>query len=215
MNNIKFTASMVIVVIALIIAPTLFAQGDSSPTFFATAPANVRSGPGLDYTVRGVAYPGEEGLTVTGRNNVDPATGCNIGVSEASWLRVDYHGIEGWVSRCSGSAVNVQNVPVTSPAFPMLRSEQDRIFARMPEVDESRPDVDFIWGFTRERLNIRTAPGLGAEVQDVARAIEDVYVTGRTQDGHWVEVYFNGKTGWAFSHLMLLPRTWENAVPVK
>lgn len=173
---------------------------------------NVRSGPGIEYTIRGVAQDGT--LDVTGRNDFDPARPCrNFEADLDMWVRVDLFGIEGWMARC---IVPIEGdlavVPVVEPADPRLIADVSRGTSEVTELGDAPVGIPYIVATTRERrINLRAAPSLEADVLGVV-SVEGLYVVGSNEDGSWAQVFTNGQFGWMARFLLSLPRDWQDQV---
>jgi uncharacterized protein YgiM (DUF1202 family) len=236
----KMTTSFILVLMLLLVLPnmaqedtdaeatpeadvTAEATPEAAPVVDPSAPritvlqaSNIRSGPGIDFTIRGVVKE-DSILTLTGRNEFDPQRPCREFDGDLDmWLRVDLNGVEGWIARCLAEYEgNLADIPVTESTDSVLVGEATTGLDDPEEVDEeigSAPDVPSVIGYTRSlRINLRTQPNLDAEVLDVI-STRSVYVTGSNDDGSWAQVVYDGQVGWMARYLLLLPLDWRDTV---
>ena len=219
MSKITRSIVFIIVIVSLLvgIVPLVAAQ-DGGVTITTTTTTNVRSGPGLEFAVRGVAFPGAE-YAVSARNNFSTGRFCVSGLAGLDmWLRVEYNGFEGWIARCtvqiSGS---VDALPVANASAPaIIDYDESDILDAQTVIDRGvEPAGDYVIGFTRDRVNVRDSTSLGSRIVDVTPAGEDVYIIGRTGDNRWVRVQYEGVTGWVARYLIQMPYQWDATVPVQ
>lgn len=204
------TKILILLIAILAIAIPMLAQDEVSPTASATA-VNVRSGDGTQYSMRGVLTKGS--LSITGRNNFDPNRVCT-GIVETDldmWLRVDLYHVEGWVARCAVNVTgDIAGLPVVSPSNSMLITQIsfDDLPQEQPLGDASVEK--FVYGVTRSGVNMREGASIGANVIEMLRAGELVYVVATNDDQSWVKVEIDGKSGWVARYLMSLPKDWQS-----
>lgn len=218
LKNSKVLVFILVIVSLLVgIVPFVAAQ-DSGVTATTTTATNVRSGPGLQFEVRGVAQPGVD-YAVNARNNFSTGRFCVNGLSGLDmWLRVEFNGFEGWIARCavqiSGS---VDSLPVAEASAPTLVNYTGfDIEDAQTSIDRgAEPTGDYVIGFTRDRVNVREGASLGSAIVDVAPAGEDVYIIGRTADNRWVHVQYEGVSGFVARYLIQMPYQWDATVPVQ
>lgn len=173
---------------------------------------NVRSGPGTEYTIRGVAKDGT--LDITGRNDFDPARPCRTFQGDLDmWVRVDLFGIEGWMARCIAQIDgDLSIVPVVEPADPRLIADLNPSTGDVDELGDPPVGLPYVVGNTLERrINLRAEPSLEADVISVV-SVSGIYVVGSNADGSWAQVYSNGQFGWMARFLLSLPRDWQDIV---
>ena len=213
----------------LLIATTTYAQ-DTPNTIAIGERVNVRSGPGIEYTVRGGAGSSGGVLTVTGKTDFDASRVCT-GIWERDkvlWLRVDLEGIEGWVNFCAGDFEgNIDSLPVVDPMYPVLQIRDRR--RRFVDQLGTAPDSPYVLARVRVvSIQLRESPSLSAEVIDNATLYSEIYVTGRSSDGIWVRVEYSNKiqacyidpctghpiSGWMPKFLLNYPVDWEDSVPI-
>lgn len=141
------------------------APGPDDPKVTTIEVVNVRSGPGLDYPIYGLAPKG--------------ATGKVVGVSEdGGWWAVELpttispDGI-GWVSSDWVIAENTENVPVLPPGELPPPAE-------VPPPGPDEPQASAI-----EPINVRSGPGTAYESYGVLSTGTTGSVIGVSQDGSW------------------------------
>lgn len=201
-------------VIMMLVVPAAFAQ---STTITLNGEAvNVRSGPGLEYTIRATFKSGE--LTANGRNDFPTGQSCLGEESDLDmWLRVDYRGVEGWVNRCTVAIEgSVDSLPVVSASAAVLA--EDATTEELIEVEEDfgpQPSGTFVTAYTLARVNFREGPTVQSDIQQILAPEQGVYVTGRNANNQWIQVSFGGQTGWVARYLVLMPYNWETTLPVK
>jgi hypothetical protein len=171
--------------------PTITVRTDN-PSDTRLSAVNVRSAPyGYIY---GVLYDGDM-LTVTGRSGFDTSRNCTGGywANYDMWLRVDYHGFEGWIAYCLGIFEgDLNNVPIVTPISPVNCSSQRPEYSRPRDELGSPPDEPYIVVRNRYALtNLRAEPNPNASCID-ASSSHEMYVVGRTSEGIWIEVVYTG-----------------------
>lgn len=212
-NILRTSVFTLLAALMLLIIPAAFAQ---STTITLNAEAvNVRSGPGLEYTIRATFKGGE--LTATARNNFATGRVCLGENSDLDmWLRVDYRGVEGWVSRCAISTEgDVDTLAVAQASAPGLVEDLNTDTIEVEEDLGTEPKEAFVTAYTLGRVNFREAASVNATVKQILAAEQGIYVIGRNSSDTWVQVSFMGKTGWVARYLVLLPYDWQKTVPVK
>jgi uncharacterized protein YraI len=147
---------------------TLPAPSSGVPTATATDYVNLRSGPGTNYTIYGVAAPG--------------ATSEVIGVSQdGSWWVVKVPTTiassgQAWVSASYTVTSNTANVPVV-PAPPVP-----------PTVTPPQPPSGSVIGTATEPINVRSGPGSQYHSYGVVPAGTQGQIIGMNSDGTWYQV---------------------------
>jgi len=213
----KFVLSMIVLALSLFVIPAISAQEAITAGAYDIIATNVRSGPGQAYTVIGVINPGFE-VDVTGRTNFEAGRVCYSVFSGLTdmWLRVDFNGIEGWVARCAVDVEgNVDSLAVADPANPRLVADLEYLPSTQSNAYFPAPDTDHVIGWTLAPVNMRDGASLGSNILLIAPATEDLYVIGRTDDSRWLQVQYQGQTGWIARYLILLPNDWTETVPVQ
>lgn len=223
MNAIFKKLALTAVAAGMVFAGAVAAQ--DAPTVSVATNVNVRSGPGLEYTVRAVQ---ERNFTVTGRTEFDLDTTCvGDNVGEGAWLRVGFAGGEGWVNRCVVKLTgDLATVPVVEAANPVLIAAVAQRNNRVTSAsgDLLLADTDGVIAFVTTRAaNVRQNPTVSStRVGSLVRPEDGetyVYVTGRNEAGTWAQVTYNDGenvvTGWVARFLLQLPRDWKDNVAVK
>jgi uncharacterized protein YraI len=214
-NRTKLSLIVLMAVIFAIFIPSVFAA-DNGVKASSEFPVNVRSGPGQEYTVRGVLYSGT--LNVTGRNDFETGRVCHGNPADLDmWLRVEFKGVEGWISRCAMTIDGeVDGLSISSASTPVLVDtlKPFELQTAVEDVDVE-PAGAHVLGFTSARVNLRDSASLSGKVLSVLTSGEDVYVIGRTTDDNWVQITQDGQTGWIARYLMQLPHDWQKTVPMK
>ncbi len=205
---------LMIVLLLLTLAPAS-AQEDGGVTVTPAGDAvNVRSGPGLEFMVRGTLYAGFS-LSATGRNDYPAGFGCSgvAGYDAQAWLRVDLvEGVEGWVSLC---AVDVTGdpapLPVSEPAYPVLIDE-----AEFPALtaDGWLPDDPAMASTTLGVMIVHEHPTLGSTILGTIAADEVVELLAISDDGGWVQIRYGDSEGWVVSFLVTVSPEQAAALPV-
>lgn len=150
-----------------------------SPLVTILGDLNIRQGPGTDDNVIGGANAGEE-FAITGKS------------ADGDWWQIDYNGQSGWVYAPYVTAINVENVPVigdsqTQTPIPEATSEAGTPAAESPVVT--------IHG----DINIRQGPGTDFDRVGGATEGEEFNVTGRSADGEWWQIDFDGQSAWIYA----------------
>ncbi len=153
----------------------------ASTELYATANyrANVRSGPGVKYTILGQLKQGDA-VDITGR------------VTSNSWLRINFNGQEGWVSfnlvKING---NVDDAPEAEAGSTAVL----RVTANQTVTTELKTVIVI----TRVNANLRATASGDSDSLAVIPFGTTLTVTGRTAGNNWVRVTFDNKTGWISS----------------
>lgn len=149
---------------------------------FVSAPqaVNVRSGPGMLYTIVGALNTGDA-ADVTGRDSVDN-----------DWLQIDFSGQEGWVAFFAVSVTgDPDEAPIAEPGdFAALNLTPGQIAA------EARENVI---GETRFPVSLRAEPGLRSERLVVIPASTRLTIEARSGNLYYLSVTYEGQTGWVIS----------------
>ena len=160
----------------------------ASTGFFATANfrANVRSGPGTQYTILGKVRQGDA-LDITGR------------LANNQWLRVNFNGQEGWVS---AALFKVTGDIATAPEA----TAGPNAVLRQTSAQSSAAQSGDVTVVTRVNANLRSTPSVNGEVIATIPFGTQLQVTGRNATNNWVRVSFNNQTGWISSGLLTFQR---------
>jgi uncharacterized protein YraI len=157
----------------------------ASTAFYATANfrANVRSGPGVKYTVIGQLKPADA-VDITGR------------LKSNSWVRVNFNGQEGWVSF---GLVKITGDVNDAPEAEAGSSAVLRVTANQTITTELKTVVVI----TRVNANLRASASSDATSLAVIPFSTTLTVTGRTAGNNWVRVTYNNQTGWISSGTLI------------
>lgn len=136
---------------------------------------NVRSGPGLNFSVN----------TRATRNNVVSLIGRN---ADGTWVQVRLtNGAQGWVS----NAYIVANVAISTLA--------------VTSTTQTPPPVSAIATNAIQALNVRYGPGYGYGIMTVIGYGYQTSIVGRNADGSWIHVQLaDGSRGWVVSSYVIL-----------
>jgi uncharacterized protein YraI len=158
---------------------TVLAQDAVSAQAYRTV--NVRSGPGTLYPVIGQLVA-DTTAEVTGRSD-----------AENNWLQIEFDGQTGWVAYftvvVSGDLETLPLVGAEPPAAVTTINTLPLI-----EVAEDAPEGAFVTSF--RRVNMRSGPGTEFERLDMLDPGETAPIIGRTEDNEWLQIEFDGQTGW-------------------
>ena len=136
-----------------------------------TVRLNVRAGAGLDFNRIGAANPGES---------------YPIIALERGWYAIEYGDRRGYVS---SAFVDVTQGPAGTVPAPGAGGAP-----ALPPVD----GLDFTVDYTRR---LRAAPTTTAETLTRIPYQQIIRAVGRTGDGQWLQVVYEGQTGWVSSRL--------------
>lgn len=166
-----------------------------APMATATTAVNLRSGPGTDYPVLGVAQAGQSS-EITGVSQDRAWWQVRVPTSISADGRA-------WVSAAYVTAVNAANVPVVAAPPPP------------PPVEVPPPPTtpSGTWVVTTEPLNVRAGPGNEYPSYGTIPAGVPLQVTGKS--GNWLSVSVKalpGGTGW-ISGNYVVPYTGPVATP--
>jgi uncharacterized protein YgiM (DUF1202 family) len=157
----------------------------ASTDMFATSNffVNVRSGPSTKYTVLGKIRPGDQ-LDITGR------------LTNNAWLRVNFNGLEGWVSAPLFAITgDLKTTPeAEAGATAVLRKTANQL---------ATTQLGEVIVITRVNTNLRLAASVDADVLAVVPFDTQLTVTGRTSNSNWVQVAFENQTGWMSAGTLL------------
>jgi N-acetylmuramoyl-L-alanine amidase len=156
----------------------------ASTSFFATSNfrANVRSGPGVAYTVIGQLKSGDS-VDITGRG------------PQNSWIRINFNGQEGWISF---GLVEITGDVDTAPEADAGASAVLRETPAQANADQ----LGNVVVVTRLNSNLRDAPTTDGKVLATIPFGTEFTVTARTERNNWVRVTFNGQIGWISSGVL-------------
>jgi uncharacterized protein YraI len=145
---------------------------------------NVRSGPGTEYTVLDKLRPGSS-VDITGRT------------ADNNWLRVNWNGAEGWVS------AGVVDITGDLNAAPEAVAGATAVL-RSPGLGEATadPSSDNVVVITRFNTSLRAEPATSATRLAIIPFNTQLAVNARNADGTWVQVTYDGETGWVLASLL-------------
>lgn len=153
---------------------------------------NIRSGPGEEYDRIGGASAGEE-FRITGKNE------------DGNWWQIDFGGEIAWIYAPFVTATNAENVPVVGASMAEPPPPAPRTGTAAPQTQGAAISV-------LGDMNVRSGPGTAYDRIGGAAEGETYDVTGKSQDGQWWQIDFDGRSGWIFAPYVLAANV-EN-VPV-
>ncbi len=153
---------------------------------------NIRSGPGEEYDRIGGASAGEE-FRITGKNE------------DGNWWQIDFDGEIAWIYAPFVTAANAENVPVVGASMAEPPPPAPRSGTAAPQTQGASISV-------LGDMNVRSGPGTAYDRIGGAAEGETFAITGRSQDGQWWQIDFDGRSGWIFAPYVLAANV-EN-VPV-
>ena len=153
-------------------APTEIAAPTSDAKVTVLGEMNIRSGPSTDYEVVGDAVAGEE-FAITGKNE------------DGNWWRIDFRGESGWIYAPFVIAAEAEAVPVVGAA--------------MTETAVTAPPTELPIVTVGGDMNVRSGPGEDYDRIGGATAGEEFDITGKSADGEWWQIDFDGRSGWIFA----------------
>lgn len=159
---------------------------------------NVRSGPGLEYTILDVITFGDS-LDITGQNEA------------GTWLRVNFNGREGWVSANVVQVEGlVENAPVVEPGEGAVL--QSAIVQQ--EAETTTEDTGPVEVMTRFNTNLRSSFSIQADVLDVVPFNTELIPEGRTDNNNWLQVTFGDQSGWIYAPILAFTSGQVETLPV-
>ena len=143
---------------------------------------NVRSGPGEEYDRIGGAFAGEE-FAITGKN------------ADGDWWQIDFDGQDGWIYAPFVTATDADNVPIVG-------SSMEETPAPATGTETAAPEAEGPVVTINGDINIRQGPG--TDFARIGGAIEgeEYDITGKSADGEWWQIDFDGEAGWVFASLV-------------
>jgi uncharacterized protein YgiM (DUF1202 family) len=156
----------------------------ASTSLFATSNfrSNVRSGPGVAYTVIGQLKAGDS-VDITGRR------------PDNRWIRINFNGQEGWIS---AGLVEITGDVATAPEADAGSSA----VLRETPADANVAKLGKVVVVTRLNANLRDAFNTAGKVLVTIPFGTELTVTARTEKNNWVRVTYNGQTGWISSGVL-------------
>ena len=140
---------------------------------------NVRSGPGEEYDRIGGATLGEE-FEITGKD------------TDGDWWRIDFDEQAGWIYASFVTATNAENVPIVGSS--MTETPEPAAGTETGSPDAESPVVTILGD-----MNIREGPGTEYDRIGGATAGEEFTITGKSADGEWWQIDFDGEAGWIYA----------------
>lgn len=140
---------------------------------------NVRSGPGEEYNRIGGATAGEE-FAITGRN------------ADGDWWQIDFEGQDGWIYAPFVTAIDADNVPIAGSSVEETR-------APTTGTDTTAPGGQRPVATMNGDMNIRQGPGTDYARTGGAFEGEEFGITGKSADGEWWQIDFDGEAGWVYA----------------
>jgi len=140
---------------------------------------NVRSGPGEEYDRIGGATAGEE-FVITGKSE------------DGEWWQIDFDDQTGWIYAPFATAANAENVPIVRDSMTETPAPADTTEPVAPEAGS--PVVTMIGD-----MNVREGPGTDYARIGGAAEGETFAITGKSGDGEWWQISFDGESGWVYA----------------
>jgi uncharacterized protein YraI len=196
MNRKKFLLVgfiLTFVMVAVAVVPAMAQEATAEPQPVLTASTdlfvssafvvNVRSGPGTEYTVLDKLRPGSS-VDITGRT------------ADNNWLRVNWNGAEGWVS------AGVADITGDLAAAPEAVAGETAVLRNPLGEATSDPSSDNVVIITRFNTSLRAEPAASAARLAIIPFNTELAVNARNADGTWVQVTYDGETGWVLANLL-------------
>ena len=140
---------------------------------------NVRSGPGEEYERIGGAFAGEE-FDITGKNE------------DGDWWQIEFEDREGWIYAPFVTATGADSVPIVG-------SSMEETPAPTAGTDTAAPGGERPIVTIDGDMNVRQGPG--TEYARIGGAFEgeEFEITGKSADGEWWQIDFDGEAGWVYA----------------
>jgi uncharacterized protein YraI len=176
-------------------APAAVRQTASTDLFVTTQfRVNVRSGPGLEYTRIGILTFADS-LDITGQN------------ADATWLRVNFNGQEGWV------AASVVQVTGDVEGAPVVEAGEGATLigagTPAPTTDSGPVTIS-----TRYNTNLRSSFSTSADILTRIPFNTELVPEGRTNDSNWLMVTFDDQTGWVYAPILFFASGSVETLPI-
>ena len=140
---------------------------------------NIRSGPGEAYDRIGGATAGEA-FAITGRN------------ADGDWWQIDFDGQDGWIFAPFVTAADADNVPIVGGSMEETPAGTSGTDTAAPETEGAVVTID-------GDMNIRQGPGTDFARIGGAFEGEEFDITGKSADGEWWQIDFDGEAGWVYA----------------
>ena len=150
-----------------------------NPTVTVGGDMNVRSGPGEEYDRIGGAFAGEA-FAITGKN------------ADGDWWQIDFDGQDGWIYAPFVTATDADNVPVVG-------SSMEETPAPAAGTETAAPEAEGPVVTIGGDMNIRQGPGTDFARIGGASEGEEFDITGKSADGEWWQIDFDGEAGWVYA----------------
>jgi uncharacterized protein YraI len=142
---------------------------------------NVRSGPSTTYSVIGQLLA-DTIVEVTGRSD-----------AENNWLRINFEDQSGWVAYFTVVVTgDLETLPTVEAVPPAVVTTTNVL--PLVELAQGVPEGPIVTSF--RRVNIRSGPGTDFGRLDMLEPGETAPIIGRTEDNEWLQIEFEGQTGW-------------------
>jgi uncharacterized protein YraI len=176
---------------------------------------NVRSGPGLQFILRGTLQFNFI-LIATGRNDYEFDFTCtgNPASDNDAWLRVVLiENLEGWVNLC---VVEVEgedtSLPVSEPSDPELIEDYEEV-EEIDGTDFVPENPDFA-SVTLGEMIVRDAPSLNGEILGSIPEGVTVELLARTYLGGWIKIRYGDVEGWVPNFMVTVSPEQLDELPV-
>ncbi len=160
---------------------------------------NVRSGPGVQYTVIGKARSGDA-LDISGK------------LADGTWLRVNFNGQQGWVLASlfdvTGDLMTAEEAVAGENA--VLRDTS----STTSSTDSTTMQQGEVAGMTIGSVNLRSMPSTTGDVLTVIPFNTQLTATGRVAANNWIQVTYENQTGWISSGVFFFARGVLSNLPV-
>jgi len=155
---------------------------------------NVRSGPGTEYTILGKLTPADS-LDITGQN------------ADATWLRVNFNGQEGWVF------ADVVEVTGALESAPVVEAGPTAVLREgvTPPGAAASGEVVVV---TRFNTHLRSDFSTSADILQTIPFNTTLRPRARTDNGNWVMVTFGDQSGWVFAPILFFSSGEIESLPV-
>lgn len=148
---------------------------------------NVRSGPGEAYDRIGGAYAGEE-FVITGKS------------ADGDWWQIEFDDQDGWIYAPFVTATDADNVPIVDSSMEEQPTPTAGSDTAAPEAEGAVVTID-------GDMNIRQGPGTDFARIGGAFEGEEFDITGKSADGEWWQIDFDGEAGWVYAPLVTATNT--------
>jgi N-acetylmuramoyl-L-alanine amidase len=174
----RLTRFALFLIAALLISTVVSAQDEVTAQAYRTV--NVRSGPGIQYDIIGQLTNGDQ-VRVIGRSD-----------EENDWLQIEYKDGTGWVAYFTVTVMSAVD------KLPIVDATDSPSVTPTPVRDSGNkiPASGDLYVTAFRRVNVRSGPGLAREQIGTLEPGDTADITGRTTDNQWLQINFNGQSGW-------------------